>query len=99
VARRQLKRVADKGLRSERIDAGWLFEDTYTVQGKRYQLVKGRELKISEAPRGALYRFHEAVTRPDGAVWLNIFGGPSGHGQWHSVAPTRVRWISRKMPR
>ena len=99
MTKRKLKRVVDLGLRGRRIEAGWLYENTYTVKGKRYELVKGRELKVSGAPRGARYAFHEAVTRPDGAVWITVFGGPTGYGQWHSFSPTRVTWISRKVPR
>ena len=99
MTRRPIKRVVDKGLRTQRVAAGWVFADAYKIPGKRYELTKGRELKVSGTPRGSRFRFHEAVVRPDGAVWLNVYGGASGRGQWHSFHPSRVTWVARKDPK
>jgi hypothetical protein len=95
---RPIKRVVDKGLKTQRTAEGWVYADTYKIPGKRYELVKGRDLKVEGTPRGSRFRFHEVVVRPDGAVWLNVYGGSHGKGQWHSFHPSRVTWVSRNDP-
>ena len=86
-------------LRKARKEAGWTYLSEAKVEGKRYVLLPGRELKIRGMPRGSVFRFHELVRMPDGVEWITVFGGPSGHGQWHSFDPSRITWVSKKLPR
>jgi len=93
------KKSIKNEMREARIAEGWQYLVEAKLEGKRYALVPGRELKIKGAQRGSIFRFKEMVVRPDGVAWVTVFGGPSGHGQWHSFDPERVTWISRRLPR
>jgi len=93
------RKKAKNDLRDERMAAGWVYLKEVKVEGKKYPLMPGRELKIKGSARGSIFRFHELVRRPDGVEWITVYGGPSGHGQWHSFELSRVSWISRKLPK
>jgi len=90
--------IKGQGLRDQRREAGWLYEDTFDVPGKRYKLIKRREFKV-RGERGAHFRFHEVVTDPNGNISITAFGGPKHHGQWRSFRPEAITTVLKALPR
>ena len=77
--------------------ADWRVSKSVKLEGKRYELVKGREFKVKGA-RG-VFRFYEYVETDGGEVWVTAYGGPAHMGIWRSFHPDRIKWISKKVNR
>lgn len=69
----------------------WEVSTDFVVNGRH--LTPGTEASI-RGERGR-FRFLRAVRTGAGAEWLDFVGGPTGHAQWRSFRPDRVRTVHR----
>ena len=75
----------------QRLPADWHERQDAVVNGRH--LAPGTEVSIT-GERGR-FRFVKRVVRDSGVEWLDFWGGPKGHEQLRSFAPSRIRTVHR----
>lgn len=69
----------------------WEVSTSWTCNGR--QITPGTELSI--AGESGRFRFVRHVRRPNGAEWIDVFGGRQGSESIRSFRPARVRTVHR----
>lgn len=73
------------------LELDWVITTAWSYNGRH--ITPGAELSIS-GERGR-FRFLRHVSRPNGAEWVDVIGGPQGAEAFRSFRPDRVRTVHR----